>query len=148
MLRRFLAVISLLIALTSILPVVSGRQKSDAILGRWDLTVQGTGAPYSSWLEITKESGGKLTGRFVGRFGSARPIKHVEFNNGALNFSLPPQYESRKADLVFNGKLTGNRLEGTTVGEDGKTINWTGVRAPTLKPTAHPKWGAPIQLFI
>jgi hypothetical protein len=67
--------------------------------------------------------------------------------HGTLNFSLPPQYESRKTDLVFNGKLAGNRLKGTTVGEDGKTLNWTGVRAPVLKPTAHPKWGAPIQLF-
>jgi hypothetical protein len=147
MLRKFPVAISLLIALISILPGVGGTQKSDAILGRWDLTVQGTDAPYSSWLEVTKEASGKLTGRFVGRFGSARPIKHVEFNNGALNFSLPPQYESRKDDLVFNGKMTGNKLAGTTVGEDGKTLNWTGARAPALKPTANPKWGAPVQLF-
>lgn len=121
-------------------------QKAEAILGRWDLTVLGTDAPYSSWLEVTRE-GEKLTGRFVGRFGSARPIQKIEFKEGALNFSLPRQYENMKVDLVFTGKLAGGKLAGTTNGEDGATLKWTGVRAPSLKPAANPKWGAPIQLF-
>jgi hypothetical protein len=143
---RLLAVF-LLTACLSFIPVNGSAQKTDSILGRWDLTVQGTDAPYTSWLEVTQDASGKLAGRFVGRFGSARPIKQVEFNNGDLNFSLPPQYEKRKDDLVFKGKQTGNKLEGTTVGEDGKTLNWTGVRAPALKPVANPKWGSPVQLF-
>jgi len=123
-----------------------GAQKPDAILGRWDLTVQGTDAPYSSWLEIT-DAEGKLQGRFVGRFGSARPIKQIEFSDGKLKFSLPPQYEHMKVDLVFEGKLTGAKFEGSTNGEDGATLKWAGVRAPALKPKSNPKWGAPIQLF-
>jgi Domain of Unknown Function (DUF1080) len=123
-----------------------GAQKPDTILGRWDLTVQGTDSPYTSWLEVT-DAGGKLQGRFVGRFGSARPIKQIEFNDGKLKFSLPPQYEGMKVDLVFEGKLIGAKLEGSTNGEDGATLKWTGVRAPALKPKSNPKWGAPIQLF-
>ena len=121
-------------------------QKASPIIGRWDLTVQGTDAPYTSWLEVT-DAEGKLQGRFVGRFGSARPIKQIEFNDGKLKFSLPPQYENMKVDLVFDGKLIGGKLEGSTNGEDGATLKWSGVRAPALKPKADPKWGAAIQLF-
>jgi hypothetical protein len=121
-------------------------QKASPILGRWDLTVQGSDAPYSSWLEVT-EAEGKLQGRFVGRFGSARPIKQIEFNDGKLKFSLPPQYEHMKVDLVFEGNLSGAKLEGSTNGEDGAALKWSGVPAPELKPKAGPKWGAPIQIF-
>src|SRR5262245_38198461 len=122
-------------------------QKASPILGRWDLTVQGSDAPYTSWFEVT-DAGGGLQGRFVGRFGSARPIKQIEFNDGKLKFSLPPQYENMKVDLVFEGKLLGEKLEGSTNGEDGATLKWSGVRAPALSPKADPKWGAPIQLYI
>ncbi|HEY8462330.1 MAG TPA: DUF1080 domain-containing protein [Blastocatellia bacterium] len=121
-------------------------QQASPILGRWDLTVQGTDAPYASWLEVTDVEG-KLQGRFVGRFGSARPIKQIEFNDGKLKFSLPPQYERMKVDLVFEGNLAGEKLEGSTNGEDGATLKWSGVRAPALNPKADPTWGAPIRLF-
>ncbi len=121
-------------------------QNASAVIGRWDLTVQGTDAPYTSWLEIT-DAGGKFQGRFVGRFGSARPIKQIEFNEGKLKFSLPPQYEKMKVDLVFEGKLMDEKIEGSTNGEDGATLKWSGVRAPELKPRANPKWGQPVQLF-
>jgi hypothetical protein len=121
-------------------------QKGSPIIGRWDLTVQGADAPYTSWLEVT-DAGGKLQGRFVGRFGSARPIKQIEFNEGKLKFSLPPQYENMKVDLVFEGNLIGAKLEGSTNGEDGATLKWSGARAPALNPKADPKWGAPVQLF-
>jgi hypothetical protein len=135
----------LFICLFALTPIASA-QNSAAIVGRWDFTVQGTDAPYTSWLEVS-DSGGSLQGRFVGRFGSARPIKQIEFKNGVLKFSLPPQYEKMKVDLVFEGKLNGGKLEGATNGEDGATLKWSGVRAPALKPNANPKWGQPIQLF-
>lgn len=125
---------------------VGGGQNASTIVGRWDLTVQGADAPYSSWLEVIGK-GGKLAGRFVGRFGSARPVKQIEFSGGKLKFSLPPQYEKMKVDLVFDGKLTSGKLEGTTNGEDGATLKWSGAPAPALKPKANPKWGQPIQLF-
>lgn len=138
--RRILAGLALgLLAATS-----SARTAEPAVV-RWDLTVMGTDAPYSSWLEMTRE-GEKLSGRFVGRFGSARQIKQIEFKGGNLRFSLPPQFENMKVDLVFSGKLAGGKLSGTTNGEDGAQLKWSGVRAPALKPRANPKWGAPIQL--
>jgi hypothetical protein len=139
--RRILAVLAF-----CLLAAPGSAQKTDAIVGRWDLTVMGTDAPYSSWLEVTR-AGDVLAGRFVGRFGSARPVKQLEFKDGALRFSLPRQYENMKVDLVFNGTLAGGRLSGTTNGEDGAELKWTGVRAPALKPRTNPKWGAPIPLF-
>ena len=67
-----------------------GAQKASPILGRWDLTVQGSDGRYTSWLEVT-DAEGKLQGRIEGRIGRARPIKQKEFNDGKLKFSLPPQ---------------------------------------------------------
>ncbi|HEY6403538.1 MAG TPA: DUF1080 domain-containing protein [Blastocatellia bacterium] len=144
--RKMPGLVFLYLIFLSVYAYTGAAQKASPIVGRWDLNVQGTDAPYTSWLEVT-DAEGKLQGRFVGRFGSARPIKQIEFNDGKLKFSLPPQYEHMKVDLVFEGNLTGEKLEGSTNGEDGATLKWSGVHAPALKPTAAPKWGAPIQLF-
>ena len=120
---------------------------ADAVLGRWDLTVQGAEGPYPSWLEIMLRKETELMGRFVGRFGSLRHLAQVEYKNGELFFRAPVQYELNKSDLIFKGKLVGERLEGTTEDETGKTLTWTGVRAPALKRPTPVKWGKPIQLF-
>jgi len=49
--------------------------------------------------------------------------------------------------MVFEGKLSGGTLAGTTTGQDGTPWQWSGVRAPDLKRTGEPKWGKPIALF-
>jgi len=121
---------------------------ADGIVGRWDLTVQGTDASYPSWLEVVAaKEAGKIHGRFVGRVGSVRPIAQIEYRDGQLSFTLPPQYEKMTGNLVFSGRLVGEKLEGTTVGEDGKTLTWTGQRAPDFQPTKRVEWGKPVQLF-
>src|SRR5262245_42002759 len=96
------------------------------IVGRWDMTIEdGNGGQYPSWFEVTRE-GEQLAGRFVGRTGSQRPIKTVEFTESRLSFSLPIQYEPNKTDLKFEAKLSGNQLiEGTTLDRDGRTLKWT-----------------------
>ncbi len=118
------------------------------IAGRWDLTVGVGDAAYPSWLEITTKDG-KLSGRFVGQFGSARPIKKLSFQDGRVNFSLPVQYEKSKTDMSFEGILSasGDKLTGTTKSEQGFELTWFGVRAPALPKPLHVKWGAPIELF-
>ncbi len=120
---------------------------ADPILGRWDLTVQGPDGPYPSWLEITLRKEIEIMGRFVGRFGSTRYLAQVEFGNGDLVFRVPVQYEQNTIDMVFKGKLAGDKLSGTTEDVGGKTLNWTAVRAPESKPVAAAHWGKPIQLF-
>lgn len=118
------------------------------IAGRWDLTIGAGDNAYPSWLEVTTKDG-RLSGRFVGHFGSARPIKKIAFEKGRLTFSLPAQYEESKEDLAFAGTLSpaGDRLTGTTKSEAGAELTWVGVRAPALPKPKSVKWGAPIQLF-
>jgi len=119
----------------------------DKIVGRWDMTVQdANGNYYPSWFEATRD-GDKLTGRFVGRVGSQRPIKSITFEKGQLSFNLPVQYESPKGDLKFDAVLTGKQLEGTMLDSAGQTLKWTAVRAPALERKSSPRWGKPITLF-
>jgi len=49
--------------------------------------------------------------------------------------------------MVFQGKLEGNLLVGTTTGQDGTPWKWTAKRAPSLKRSGTPKWGKPHPLF-
>jgi hypothetical protein len=119
----------------------------DKIVGRWDMTIQDAeGANYPSWFEATRE-GGKLVGRFVGRVGSQRPIKSIEYSDGRLKFSLPIQFERRKADLEFEAKLVGDRLEGTTPDAEGNPMKWTAVRAAKLDRKSPLRWSKPTTLF-
>jgi hypothetical protein len=125
----------------------SGRVGPPAVIGRWDLTVQTPDGPYPSWLEVRKSGYTTLVGAFVGRFGSARPIGHVEFADGRLQFTVPSQWERRKDDLTFTGRLDGDTLRGETTDDAGRRVTWTGRRAPALKRDQPPSWGEPIELF-
>jgi hypothetical protein len=118
-----------------------------SISGRWDLTVHGPQGDYPSWLEVRRSGRRTLVGTFVGRFGSARPISRVEFDNGRLRFSVPPQWEERADDLVFEGTLDGDKLEGRTTDDMGRRVIWSGRRAPSLKRTQDPTWGEPVELL-
>jgi hypothetical protein len=120
---------------------------ADAVLGAWDLTVQGASGQYPSWLEVMLRKETELMGRFVGQFGSNRHATEVTYSSGELRVRIPVQYETNKSDLVFTGRLVGDRLEGTTEDAAGKAIKWTGVRAPALRRDAPPTWGRPIDLL-
>jgi hypothetical protein len=117
-----------------------------SFLGRWDLTLKPPLREYPSWLEITQENG-QLKARFVSRWGNARPLPKIEISNGTVTFVSPKEEEDRKDDMVFQGKLSGKTLVGTTTGPDGVAWQWTGERAPSLKRKSDPKWGTPTQLF-
>jgi hypothetical protein len=90
---------------------------------------------YPSWVELAGADS-----RFVGRFGSARPVSTLDIDENRVRWQLPRQYESRHDDLVFEGRILDGSLSGTTTLEDGSPANWRGVRAPDL--TKEPKdWG-------
>ena len=120
---------------------------ADPVLGRWDLTVHGADAPYPSWLDVQLRKETELMARFVGRFGSVRHATAVSYRDGRLAVRIPVQYEKNEADLQFDGRLVGERLEGTTVGEEGRTLKWTAVRAPALMREGVPSWGAAVALL-
>src|SRR4051812_47710714 len=119
---------------------------ANPFLGRWDLTLKAPDGEYPSWLDV-RQQGGELTARFTGRWGNARPLPKIEVTGSRITFVSPKEEESSKSDLVFQGQVSGDRLEGTLNGPDGKTWQWTGVRAPALEPKGSPNWGKPIQLF-
>ena len=117
-----------------------------SFLGRWDLTLKTPSREYPSWLEITQESG-QLKALLVSRWGHARPLPKIELSHGQLTFVSPKDEEDRKDDMVFVGTLSGQKLSGTTSGQDGTPWRWTGERAPDLKIRVEPTWGKPTSLF-
>jgi hypothetical protein len=119
---------------------------AQSFLGRWDLTLKTPSREYPSWLEITQESG-QLKALLVSRWGHARPLPKIEISHGQITFVSPKDEEDRKDDMVFVGALSGQKLSGTTSGQDGTPWRWTGERAPDLKIRVEPTWGKPTSLF-
>jgi hypothetical protein len=124
----------------------SAAESKNPFLGRWDLTLKAPDREYPSWLELSEEAG-QLKAQMVGRWGNARPLPRAEVRNGHLTFVSPKDEEGAQADMVFEGSLNGRTLSGTVNGPDGKTWQWTGRRAPSLKRSEPPKWGSAIKLF-
>lgn len=150
MLRRRTALSTVvLVALVAALPYAQVPKPgfADPLLGRWDLTVEGADGSYPSWLEVRLRTETQLMGSFVGQFGSLRYLTEVSYQDGKVSFTAPVQYEQNKSDLKFVGTLKDDRLEGTTQDAEGRTIKWTGVRAPDLRRPRAPQWGEPVALF-
>jgi hypothetical protein len=120
---------------------------ADALLGRWNLAIQGSDGEYPSWLEVRLRTEAELAGRFVGRFGSVRHVASIDFDTGALLFEVPVQYERQAEPLRFEGVLENGALTGTTRGADGAALEWAGTRAPPLPADDSAAEGAPIMLF-
>lgn len=122
-------------------------QQSTPLEGRWDLVVEKDGKQLPSWLEVRHSGNHTLVGRFCYAFGSARPISEVKFKDGNFSFAIPPQWEPGDKNMEFSGTLSGETLKGTMVYTDGKTYNWTGVKAPLLKRDKEPQWDKAVKLF-
>lgn len=117
------------------------------IEGRWDLVVQSAEGPKPSWLEVRHSGLSTFVGSFVGIVGSARPVARVTWEDGTFRFAIPPQWEREASDWVVEGRLVGDSLQGTMRRPDGRTMPFTGRRAPTLRRTAAPAWGPAQHLF-
>src|SRR5438445_7972480 len=109
-LQNFILVVLLVPACAMAQHQESDLSAAKRLLGRWDLTLKAPDREYPSWLELRIENG-KLTAQMVGRWGNARPLPKVALSEGHLTFVSPKEEESSKNDLVFEGKLTGQRSE-------------------------------------
>jgi hypothetical protein len=127
--------------------VYSEKLDTAILEGRWDITIDLAGKQQPSWLEVNHSGTHTLVGQFVGPSGSARPISRVNFSDGKMSFSIPPQWEEGDKDLTVEGTLQGDNLTGTMNTSDGKTLNWKAVRAPSLRRAKEPAWGSAIHLF-
>lgn len=148
--HQFTLLAYLLLALSISSAGTQKKPESNDVLGRWDITIEGgpeIGTRYPSWLEIEADGNHKLQGRFVGRVGSARPVEQIEFDHGRVRFNVPVQYEKQTKALVFEGQMAQGMMRGVTVGENGRQLRWSAVRAATPQRRSPPKYGAPINLF-
>jgi hypothetical protein len=119
-----------------------------AVIGRWDITITTSeGRHLPSWLEVQWSGNRTLVGRFVGVVGSARPISRLNFVHDTLRFALPPQWEPGNADFQFTAAYAGDTLAGSMTTSDGKQLAWSGHRAPSLRRSGMPQWGAPERVF-
>lgn len=142
----------LLTLLTNCAPVTAclAQQKPPPpppIIGRWDLTVNRKDGPVPSWFEVELSGFKTLVGRFVGAFGSARPIGEVHWKDGRFAFSMPVQWEDGDTDIRVEGEYANNRIRGTISGPFFGGASFTGVRAPKLVRAKPPAWGNPLSLF-
>src|SRR6516162_3172454 len=110
-------------------------------IDKWDVTVEGPMGGYPSWFEVRRSGRRSLVGAYVGQFGSARPISKIEVSGDSMRFVVPPQWEDRKTDVVYEGKFEGDQLKGIVTGDKGERLTWTARRAPLLKRTETPTWG-------
>jgi hypothetical protein len=120
---------------------------SPSLIGRWDITLYMNGNEYPSWLEVQLSGTRTLVGQYVGTGGSARPISKINFTDGKMSFSIPPQWEKENNDISFEGTFDGDSLKGTMISADGKNYTWSAARAPSLKRTDEPVWQKPITIF-
>ena len=72
---------------------------ADALLGRWDLTVEADGA-YPSWLEVRLRTETELMGRFVGRVGSVRHVASLRSTQAGSRFAFPCNTSSKPMSCV------------------------------------------------
>ena len=125
---------------------------NEHLMGRWDITIDSPRGKLPSWLEIqipgSHSGGDSYAGRFVGIVGSARPIERVMLSGDSVSFSIPKQWESGDGNLSVAARLDGDdKLVGRMTFPDGQSADFTAMRAPALRRTHAPSWGAAIKLL-
>ncbi len=161
-----LKIIFLLLVFTLIgfVPTQAQRVESDSpLIGKWDLTINMTNKQienlglfrhglmasdgFPGWLEVKLSGFSTLVGYYVGYEGSARPIAEIKYDESKdkFHFTIPPQWMDID-DLYFEFTLKDDKLSGYQM-LDGNKLEWTGVRAPSLKREKPPIWGNPINLI-
>lgn len=147
---NFFLLTPLFVSITSFAPIQTASPVPDdnkAIIGRWDLTVNKDDKMVPSWLEVKLSGVKTLVGYFVADGGSARPVAQVHMKDGRVSFRIPPQWDRSDKDMVFEAVLDNDKLTGTITSSMGKAYSFTGERAPLLKRSKPPVWGAPMQLI-
>lgn len=110
--------------------------------GAWDLTIHRPSGSFPSWLELNEDG----TGRYVGIWGSARPLEGFEICENQLKFSIPNQYEGVE-NLEFELNLENDSLTGTAKVWDPEPYPLVGNRAPELNRTGTRTEGPAINLL-
>ncbi len=113
-----------------------------SFLGAWDLTVHRPSGEFPSWFEFDEDGG-----RYVGIWGSARPIISAFLDGDRVEFELPSQYEGIDGNLRFELEASGDTCTGFATIRDAEPYPVIGVRAPEMKRTGEPVYDEPIDLL-
>ncbi len=119
---------------------------TDPFVGRWDISIKTPKGDLPSWIDVSNEQG-KVKVVMVGVSEHATPLAKAEIKAGEIEFVSPKEEEGFDNDTTFKGKLEGRQLVGTASSPGGVSWTWIGHRAPALKRTGSPNWGAPVTLF-
>lgn len=150
--------------LTAFISAQAQRVESDSpLIGKWDLTITMTedqienlglfrhglmaSDGFPGWLQVKLSGFSTLVGYYVGYEGSARPIAEVHYDTekNKYHFTIPPQWMDID-DIYFEFELKDDKLSGYKV-LNGNKLQFTGVRAPSLKREKPAVWGNPINLL-
>jgi hypothetical protein len=112
------------------------------IYGSWDLTIHRPSGIFPSWLEINPDG----TGRYVGIWGSARPLNGFTLTGNQLSFEIPNQYEGVDT-LYFECFVEGDSLSGSAKIWDPEPYPIVGQRASNLKREGAPLRGEVVDLL-
>lgn len=112
--------------------------------GRWDMTVNEGDQTYPMWLELSADE--PTTGLIQGRTGHALATGQPMVEGGHVTFDLPREWDP-SGPRRFEASLQGDSLVGTLIADDGSTIPFTAVRAPSLERGQPPEWGEEIDLL-
>ena len=128
------------------LSVAQVSASNNPLAGRWDLTLTTPDGELPSWIEVSFP-GGDPKVLFVGAMDHAVPPKDLKIKASEFQFVSPKGEEGFPDDMLFRGKLVGDKLVGDVTDSAGAKWPLTGVRAPLLDAKGTPEWGPPIQLF-
>jgi hypothetical protein len=117
-----------------------------SFVGSWDLTVHRPSGDFPSWFEIS-ELEGEISGRYVGIWGSSRPILSILIDGDSLTFALPNQYEGIETDLKFELTIEGDQCTGFATIWDAEPYKVTGNRAPAMVRSGKQTQGEPTDLL-
>ena len=92
-------------------------QDNAALVGKWNMTSEGSGDPVH-WTLVLKSVNSKLTG-FLTTDEAEQPAKNFKYEAGVITFEAP--YHGQDYDILL--KLVGDKLDGTWSGggDSGRT---------------------------
>lgn len=100
--------------------------------GSWTYTMKGPdGQERERTVKLVRD-GEKLTGSTTGRQNNEIPLSDGSFKNGEVAFSIVRERDGNKMVANYKGKLEGDVIKGTMVGNFGgeaRTVPWEAKRA-------------------
>ncbi len=135
-------------------------QQLDDLLGNWAFTLPDQNV---AWLSLA-QSGGQLQGKLLWSVGSAKPVKHLVFENGQLTFERNLKWRpfGEQATMQITGpfkaslnskqqlRLVVDQIEIGNHDPQPETLRLTGERIPPSPPKpdlSQIRFGEPITLF-